>query len=293
MYNFLLKNAIPVEIPVVKDSMQTAIVTSSQIDLCSGSLAEDYLKVFVKRLGAFSFSEKMFAQFKDVQPCNGAIHAFEAFYLRNCDRRLRFFSGDFIYHQIIGRLTNLITPTAISEEDPLRPGDSLVISVPFSGDGNIQTDLEEILRTCAENKIPVLLDMAYLPLVNDVPAIGPLDTVEDVVFSLSKFSRGLERIRLGLRLRKDFVDDQIGAANTIGMTNNLGFFVGAQILHDFPLNFPYLEYVEKQSLLCKELGLAQSDCVIFGVGDDDKYIEFKRFGINRVCLSELMEGHNE
>lgn len=293
MRELLLKNAIPIEIPAVKDSMKRAIVAGSQVDLCSGSLAEDFLNLFMKRLGAFSFKETFFAQFKDVQPCNGAIHAFEAFYLRNCDRRLRFFSGDFIYHQIIGRLTSVITPAAISAEDPLRPGDSLIISVPFSGDGNIQTDLEEILETCAENKIPVLLDMAYIPLVKDIPALGAIDTVEDVVFSLSKFSRGLERIRLGIRLRKNFVDDQIGAASSIGMTNNLGFFVGAEVLRDFPLNFPYIEYVEKQSLLCKELSLDQSDCVIFGVGDDDKYSEFNRFGINRVCLSGLMEGHNE
>ena len=170
------------------------------------------------------------------------------------------------------------------------PGDCLVISVPFSGDGNVQTDLNDTLRLCADKKVPVLIDMAYLPLVRDVPSIDCLETVEDIVFSLSKFCRGLDRVRLGVRLRREFVDDQIGAASTIGMTNNLGFFIGAQILRDFPLNFPYLEYADKQALLCNELDLDRSDCVIFGVGHDSKYQEFKRFGINRVCLSQLLVG---
>ena len=110
MRELLLNNAIPVEIPSVKTSMRQAMMEASEVDLTSGVMVNEFLDIFMQRLSVFGVENSINAEYIDVQPCNGAIHAFESFYLRNCDRRLRFFSGDFIYHQVIGRLPSLISP---------------------------------------------------------------------------------------------------------------------------------------------------------------------------------------
>ena len=281
------KNALPINITEVNELVSKSFIELTKLNLSSSINSQDYFDMWVKRLSKFSFFDSIKNEFTNYSFINGAINAFDSFYLRHSNKRLRVFKGDFLYHTIISRLDSLIDIAEVNDENPLINGDCLIFSLPFSLDGSVNIDVDSIIETCENRNIPVLIDMAYLPLVSDIRKFKNYSCIEDIVFSLSKFASGLERVRIGLRLRRNFIDDPIGAANQIGMLNNIGVYIGTKILEKFELNRPFNLYRNKQIILCEDLNIKPSDCVIFGIGGEE-YNEFERAGVNRICLSEIL-----
>jgi len=284
------KNAHPIEIKEVTNVISNSLDKAKKISLSNGVSIDEYYKIWDQRLSEFEFYSDIKETFKVPAYINGAIHAFEAFFLRHSDKRLRVLDGDFMYHEIIWRLPALGGAVKISEDNPIKNGDCFIVSLPFSKNGSVDMSISHLLEICTKLNVPVLLDMAYLPLVKNVSKLTNLDCVEELVFSLSKFSKGLERVRIGLRLQKKFIDDPVGAADFMGMRNNLGVLIGTEILKKFSLNYPYLKYKDKQHEVCEKLGLNPSDCVIFGLEGGDDFSSFQRAGVNRVCLSNILNG---
>ena len=281
------KNAHPIEIREVNNVISSALDKAKDLSLSSGVSIDEYYKIWSDRLSEFDFYLDIKETFKVPAFINGAIHAFEAFFLRHSDKRLRVLDGDFMYHEIIWRLPALGGAVKVSKDEPIKTGDCFIVSLPFSKNGSVNINISDLLEDCTKLNVPVLLDMAYLPLVRNISRLNNYDCVEELVFSLSKFSKGLERIRIGLRLQRNFIDDPVGAANFIGMRNNLGVLIGTEVLQKFSLNFPYIKFKDKQHEICKKLGLKPSDCVIFGIGGDE-FSAFERAGVNRVCLSNVL-----
>ena len=54
------------------------------------------------------------------------------------------------------------------EEDALRKGDALIVSVPFSDYGDVHPKLAAILDQCDKLKIPVFIDAAYYCIARGV-----------------------------------------------------------------------------------------------------------------------------
>ena len=281
------KNAHPIEISEVSKVVSDALDKAKNLSLSNEISIDEYYKVWGERLSEFDFYSDIKETFKFPAFINGAIHAFESFFLRHSNKRLRVLDGDFMYHEIIWRLPALGGAEKLNKNNPIKTGDCFIVSLPFSKNGDVNINISQILEDCTKLNVPVLLDMAYLPLVENISNLTNQDCVEDIVFSLSKFSKGLERIRIGLRLQRKFVDDPVGAANFIGMRNNLGVLIGNEVLQKFPLNYPHIAFKDKQHEVCKKLGLTPSDCVIFGLGGDE-YSAFERSGGNRVCLSKVL-----
>jgi hypothetical protein len=195
------------------------------------------------------------------------------------------FKGDFVYHALSWR--NNYSYIFLDDED-LDKNDAVVISLPFSDSGSIHPRTIEILKKCEELNIPVLIDCAYINLSGELSVDLSYKCIHSVCFSLSKAFFSINRLRVGLRLKRKFNDDPVDVFNSLSMINNYGAFMGNELIKNFSPDFNYLKYSKKQKEVCVKNDLIPSKCVIFGLGGE-KYQDYNRGGaFNRVCLSEVL-----
>ena len=106
------------------------------------NIFNDYVSVFKDYLiknkynYLFGIEDFSFASYT-----HGTIQAFEDFYSRHSERRLRWLEGDFAYHKIASRSYGF-QGKELKSKNELKEGDSFVISVPFSASCEIFTDLD-------------------------------------------------------------------------------------------------------------------------------------------------------
>jgi hypothetical protein len=226
------------------------------------------------------------SQYQHISLCAGTSQAFDHFYIKHHTRRFRTLTGEFMYHRAVFKqgYKHLDYPLA-----PLDPNDAVIISVPFSDLGSKHPDTNEILRRCSEMGVPVLLDMAYVVCSKNIVIDLDQSCIDTVVFSLSKMLYGAENLRVGIRFQKTNSDDGIDVFNSVGMNNRLDIAVAEQIIDTFKPDYIWGRYSEKYQKVIKDMGLQATDCIMFGLDDQDRYPELNRGNkTNRVCISDQL-----
>jgi hypothetical protein len=225
---------------------------------------------------------------------NGTTESFVNFYLRYRGvKRLRVAKGDYFYHQMTQRLFfNERGKFAWLEDSPLKSGDLLVISCPFSDTGDLYPDLEAILNRCDQLYIPVMLDLAYINISENMTINLEHDCIEYIVSSLSK-TFPLEHHRIGIRLQKTKFEDPLYVINEddYNYLNMMSIFLGSKLMQEFPSNYITQKYLDAQDYWCDKLDVTPSPCVIFGIDKKNKYPEYNR-GVensNRLCFSRIWD----
>ena len=72
------------------------------------------------------------------------------------------------------------------------------------------------------------------------------------------------------------------------MVNNIGLHVAINLMNIFNSDYIVEKYSKKQNQICKKFNLIPSNCINFGLGNNE-YCEFNRGGeFNRVCISRLL-----
>ena len=216
----------------------------------------------------------------------GTTEAFDKFYLKNLHRRIRYFRGEYMYHQVAGR--QYFEEAKFVEDDDLDSNDVLVISLPFSDTGNAHPDMEATLIKCSQLGIPVLLDCAYFGICSGIEFNLDHDCITDLTFSLSK-TFPVPHLRIGMRLTRTDDDDALLVMNKTDYVNRLSCFVGVELLENFSPDMIYTRYQKSQLELCNKLGVTPSKCVIFGIDESNQYPQYNRGGVtNRLCLSKYL-----
>ena len=229
--------------------------------------------------GIENFKVKAFSQ--------GTTEAFDKFYLKNTQRRLRYFKGEYMYHQVSGR--NYFKETTFIEDDELAVDDCVVISLPFSDTGNEHPSMQEVLDTCTKMNIPVLVDYAYLGICRGINFDLTHPCITDVTFSLSK-TFPVPHLRIGMRLTRTDDDDALLVMNKTGYVNRLSIQVGLDLIRKWSVDFIPTHYKSTQKQVCQELGVESSNTVIFGIDQNNKYPEYNRGGgTNRLCFSKILD----
>ncbi|RZL28112.1 MAG: hypothetical protein EOP64_05510 [Sphingomonas sp.] len=216
----------------------------------------------------------------------GTIQAFDAFYLEHRHRRFRCFRGDFMYHLATWRRGFAF---AYIEDAPIAPDDAVVISLPFSDSGTKHARMDETLADCDRLNIPVLVDCAYMNIAGNIDFDFSHPCISVVAFSLSKTFFGFDKLRIGVRFSRSFVDDFIDTYNTVEMSNQYSCHIGLKAISHFPVDHTFDKHREGQLALCNDLKVAPSDCVIFGIGGEQWQAYNRGTATNRLCLSSLLE----
>jgi hypothetical protein len=217
----------------------------------------------------------------------GTAQAFDHFYWRHKDRRFRFFEGEFMYHSAVLKHGGAFA--YITEEEPIIPGDVVLLSVPFSDYGTVHTETEVILEMCEHSGVPVLLDFAYYPCTKNITLdLDNYMCVTTVTFSISKAFYGAEFLRVGMRLERFDLDDGIDVFNSVEMVNRVSLSIASKLIEKYSVDHNWNTYSNVYSQVCKKHNLKETDCIMFGLGGDE-YAEYNRgTEVNRVCISELI-----
>ena len=233
-------------------------------------------------------------KFNNLGFVHGTSQSFDFFYAENKNRRMRCFKGDFLYHTLSWRNNN--KGWKYLEDDDIRKNDAVIISLPFSDYGAEHPDTQDILDKCDELNVPVFIDCAYYSIARDINFNLDRDCIKGISFSLSKAFLGTHRIRIGLRCKKDFNDDPVDVFTSMGMVSKISAGVGYDICNNFEPDYNQNKFRDKQLTICKELNIQPSDCVLYGITDENH----KEFGDydrgsrwRRVCISSLMGDMNE
>ena len=222
----------------------------------------------------------------------GTTESFAQFYIRYRDKhRLRIAKGEYFYNQMMKSLW-YSDNFAWLDDEPIKEGDVVLLSVPFADTGAVPSSLEKILCDCDILKVPVMLDLAYLNLGVDMYFDLSHPCIEYVVSSLSKVFP-IENHRVGIRLQKEPFEDQIYVINEYNYNyiNLLSAFLGTAMMKKFSANYVFDKYHSKQLALCQKLDLVPSYCVYFGIDYSGRFREYNRGGNgNRLCFSRIWDG---
>ena len=225
-------------------------------------------------------------KFKHISFVHGTSQSFDFFYAENKSRRFRCFKGDFFYHAISWERNNF--KFSYLDDGKINKNDAVIISVPFSDNGFLHKLTYDVLEQCDSLNVPVMIDLAYYNLVRDLNFKLDRPSIKSITFSLSKGYYPLDKLRIGIRCKKEFTDDPIDVFNSFDMFNKAGAALGLKVMRHFSPDYNQNKYGKKQIEICEKYGLEPSKCIIFGLGDK-KYSKFNRGSYsNRVCISKLL-----
>jgi hypothetical protein len=72
------------------------------------------------------------------------------------------------------------------------------------------------------------------------------------------------------------------------MVNRHSLAVAKTYMDNFSIDYPWQTYEKVYKDICNELNLKETDCIMFGHGDDN-WSEYNRgTQVNRVCISDLI-----
>ena len=151
--------ARPCFIPAVENTINQSL---NNLDLYCTDNRERFLETYYETIVSCRYNRLIgLNKYKYKTYVHGTTQAFDAFHLKQHRKRIRVLPGEFAYHRISGRSYNL-QYEEITENKPLASGDALILSIPFSASCEIPENYEQLMQTCCNHGIPVLLDFAYL-----------------------------------------------------------------------------------------------------------------------------------
>ena len=222
----------------------------------------------------------------------GTTESFAQFYIRYRDNhRLRIAKGEYFYNQMMKSLW-YSDNFAWLDDEPIKEGDVVLLSVPFADTGAVPSNLEKILCDCDRLKVPVMLDLAYLNLAIDLDFDLSHPCIEYVVSSFSKVFP-IDNHRVGIRLQKEPFEDQIYVINEYNYNyiNLLSAYLGTAMMKKFSADYVFNKHHDKQLALRQKLDLVPTYCVYFGIDYSGRFREYNRGGNgNRLCFSRIWDG---
>lgn len=221
-------------------------------------------------------------QFKILSFSNGTTEGFDNFYINNSNCRFRILRGEYMYHVATWKDR---FRWAYMDQDDLRTGDAVIISMPFSDTGNQHPQTNQILDICESLQIPVLIDCAFIGICSDIEFDFAHPAITDITFSLSK-TLPVANLRIGMRCRRQDNDDGLLILHKTNYTNRLAAAVGLDLIKKFDQDYNYRRWKSTQQEFCSKLGVEPSSSVIFGIGNSN-WQSYNRGGsTNRLCFSK-------
>ena len=107
------------------------------------------------------------------------------YFCRANNLRLRMFRGEYPYNRD-ALLEGQWTWERNIDDAPLRKGDAVIISLPFSGNGKQHKDWHQLLNDCDELNIPVFVDMAWYGTCWNIDVNLNRHCIKQVAFSTTK-----------------------------------------------------------------------------------------------------------
>lgn len=228
-------------------------------------------------------------KFSKVVLPNAVTHSLDCFVVKCIaqEMRIRTFRGEYPY---VSRLLKFHgQPDIRIEDEPLRLGDAVVVSYPFSATGDKHHAMFEMLNRCNELDIPVMVDCAFWPACYEVPLILEHECIKHVAFSFSK-GFPVAGVRFGIEFMREGVTHPLDVFSLDHYFNRFGAYAIYRLMSTFDPDYLTNKYRKAQIEVCNALDLVPSKTLIFGLSNNERWDEYSREGVvNRPCITKAIE----
>ena len=274
--------------PEIIQSIQIFLHENAYMDIINNTNVHGFLERYFDYVKSSNNNLIGLEKFNSLAFSLGTTNTFDLFTATNPTRRLVSFKGEYIYHNIMQR-TIYGEITSLTHADEIDENDCVVISCPFADTGEEHPEMNEILARCDRLGVPLLLDMAYINISEDININLEHDCIKALTTSVSKVFP-LGHVRVGMRMKKTNIDDGLDMTTSCDWVNKLGIGISNHVLKNFTSSFIVNKYKQQQIEMCKQLDVHVSKSVIFGIDNNNKYNEYNRgFDSNRLCFSKHFE----
>jgi hypothetical protein len=177
--------------------------------------------------------------------------------------------------------------------EPLKKGDAVIMSVPFSGAGHLHPMYYDVLKQCDSLDIPVLIDCAWFGTCYGLEWTVDFNCIKMVTFSTTK-GLGTGQFRSGICFTKwKYGPLSVQTEWHHGIHTNT--FVGNLLMDKFsPDTVPNL-YKNDQHEVCEFFGLTPSPTIHIASGKKGEWDYFHRDeAYNRINIKDaVFDCHNK
>lgn len=197
-------------------------------------------------------------KFQNAYVTDGCTGAFNDVYKDTCF----VLKGEYPYHRDTG------CAIEVADFNQVPANSRLVISYPFAETGNPHKSWNEILQFCDLHGIKIFIDACLTGV-----SCGVLDllhpAITHVAFSFSK-AFGTGHARIGVLYSIVDAPSPAKITNHYLYINHNNTYLHYQLMNNFSSDYVFIKYREKQLQICKERNLHVSDCVLFGLENDQR-----------------------
>jgi len=185
---------------------------------------------------------------------DGCTGAFNDVYNQSC----YVLEGEYTYHRDSNRAV------VVASYNQIPANSRLIISYPFAATGSMHQQWPEILEYCRANNINIFVDACLSGVSKG--SLDLCDPITHVAFSFSKaFGTGFART--GVLYTNADTASPASITNRYLYIQHNNAYLHMLLMNNFTSDYIYKKYHQKQIQICKEHNLAQSDCVLFGIGE--------------------------
>ena len=189
------------------------------------------------------------------------------YYCKANNLRLRMYRGEYPYNRDV-LLEGQWTWERWIDDAPLRKGDAVMISLPFSGNGKKHRHWEKLLDECDELDIPVFVDMAWYGTCWSIHVNVNRHCIKQVAFSTTK---GLScgNWRSGIVFSKlDFGSLAVQTEWQHGI--HLNCAIANSLMENFTADTISKKYKEAHIAVCTHYGLETTNVVHIALAPKEK-----------------------
>jgi hypothetical protein len=258
-------------------------INYSSLDLKLWNI-EEYFSIFKNWILSSQYNKIIgLENFNIVAYSCGSLESIVSFVHRHAvKKRLRFSRAEFVASKIAANHCN--AKYLFLEDSKIEKNDAVIISLPFSGNGDHYPSYHDLIKNCNEIGVPVLLDVSYFGISQGIEINLNNDCITDVVFSLSKPMS--VQLRLGIRFCKIDNDDLVQVNSNGKLFNRLSATIGIELMKKFSHDSLVKKYVPRYKIICEKYNLQQTPTFTLATSLDDRYKEFERNGFNRICITQ-------
>jgi len=178
---------------------------------------------------------------------------------------LGLYPNEYPYYYELCKVRN-VKVIDVSKDENIKFCDKIAISCPFSYNGKT-TFQQHILNNAAEEKVPILLDLAYLGLTKPWQIVLPQANIS-VAYSFSKhYSLSFDRIGYAFTSKPN---NKFNILNQFGYVNISGILKAQKLIENFDIDYIYEKYHVNYLDIIKNTLLDPSECILFGHKNGDK-----------------------
>jgi hypothetical protein len=220
----------------------------------------------------------------------GTSESFDKFYLKNHTRRFRCFKGEYMYHAASWK--TCFPNWSWIDDGAIQAGDAVVMSYPFSDTGDKHPAMDHVLDQCDRLGVPVLIDCAFFGACHGLEFDFDRESITDITFSLSK-TLPVPHARIGIRFTKKDDDDGLMIHHKTAYVNRLALGLGIDIMMQIGPDHCCGKFVQKQNLICQDLGVEPSATVFLGIDKQGRWPQYNRgTDTNRLCIANRLASHD-